>query len=75
MSKTVLTTLHFRDEEYNQIKVLAARHGISASEYMRQAVLDRIEDEEDYRGAVINIKASHGETVSRERIKKRLDIR
>lgn len=40
-------SLRLAEEESNLIKSYAALHGISVSELVRQAVLERIEDEYD----------------------------
>ncbi|WP_027829208.1 type II toxin-antitoxin system RelB family antitoxin [Schleiferilactobacillus harbinensis] len=74
MSETTVTSLRFKDDQYEKVKKLAAFHGVSVTMYMRQAVLERMEDEEDYKDAVDNIQASHGATVSRDEVKKRLGM-
>ncbi|RXT57829.1 hypothetical protein CHT97_10075 [Lacticaseibacillus chiayiensis] len=57
--------------KYNQnLDELADFH----AKYMREAVLERMEDEDDYNDAMANLKASHGETVSSAEIHKRLGL-
>lgn len=44
-------TLRLSDEDSRLIKDFARLHGISASEFMRRAALEKIEDELDIRAA------------------------
>ena len=44
-------TLRISDEDSRLIKDFAKLHGISASEFMRRAALEKIEDEMDVRAA------------------------
>ena len=44
-------TLRISDEDSKLIKDFAKLHGISASEFMRRAALEKIEDELDVRAA------------------------
>ncbi|WP_155286808.1 type II toxin-antitoxin system RelB family antitoxin [Lacticaseibacillus zhaodongensis] len=74
MADTTVTSLRFKNDQYNKVKELAAFNGVSVTTYMRQAVIERMEDEEDYRDAQANLKASAGETVSRAEIMKRLGM-
>lgn len=43
---------------------LAARTGVSAEEFARRAILDRMEDTEDYLAAAERLRTSDGHTVS-----------
>ena len=70
-----VTSLRFKDEQYKEVKALAEFYGESVTTFMRQTILERLEDESDYRDAVDNLKESHGETVSRETIKHRLELK
>jgi predicted DNA-binding protein len=74
MADTKVTSLRFRNDQYNKVKDLAAFHGVSVTMYMRDAVIERMEDEEDYNDAIANLKASHGKTVSSNDIRKSLGI-
>ncbi|KLI75561.1 MULTISPECIES: type II toxin-antitoxin system RelB family antitoxin [Lacticaseibacillus] len=74
MADTTVTFLQFKDDQYKKIKELADSHGVSVTRYMREAILERVEDEEDYNAATANLNASHGETVSRTEIRKRLGL-
>lgn len=74
MADTKVTSLRFKNDQYNKVKGLAAFHGVSVTMYMREAVIERMEDEEDYNDAIANLKASHGETVSSNDIRKNLGI-
>lgn len=69
-----VTSLRFKDEQYREVKALAEFYGESVTTFMRQTILERLEDESDYHDAVASLKESHGETVSREAIKRRLEL-
>lgn len=69
-----VTSLRFKDEQYKKVKDLAKFYGVSVTEFMRQTVLERIDDENDYSDAMKNLKESHGKTVKRSEILKRLDL-
>lgn len=74
MTDTTVTSLRFKDDQYKQVKEMADFHGISVTMYMREAVLERMEDEEDYNDAMANLTTSHGETVSSTEIRKNLGL-
>ncbi len=44
-------TITFRDEAVELMKEFAAKKGLTLSEYCKQAILDRLEDDEDIRDA------------------------
>lgn len=68
------TSIRFPQNQYEQIQKLASLYGETVTNFMRQTILERLEDEMDYRDAIANKKASNGEVVSREEIMKRLDM-
>lgn len=70
-----VTSLRFKDDQYKQVKDLAKFYGISVTEFMRQTILEKINDENDYQDAMENLKKSHGETVKRTEILKRLNLK
>ncbi|WP_125589225.1 type II toxin-antitoxin system RelB family antitoxin [Companilactobacillus jidongensis] len=70
-----VTSLRFKDDQYKQVKNLAKFYGISVTEFMRQTVLEKVNDENDYQDAMKNLKESHGETVNRTEILKRLNLK
>lgn len=74
MAETVVTSLRLKKDHYQQVKKMADCHGISVAKYMREAVLERLEDEADYHDAMTNLNASHGETVSRDEIRQCLGM-
>lgn len=47
----VEVTVNFRDEAVELMKEFAAKKGLTLSEYCKQAILDRLEDDEDIRDA------------------------
>ncbi|MGX6429760.1 type II toxin-antitoxin system RelB family antitoxin [Levilactobacillus yonginensis] len=69
-----VTSLRFKDDQYKQVKELAEFYGEPVTTFMRKTILERLEDESDYRDAARNLEASHGEKVSREEIKHRLGL-
>jgi len=69
-----VTSIRFKDDQYQAVKALADFYGESVKTFMRQTILERLEDEADYRDAASNLKESHGETVSREEIMHRLGL-
>lgn len=69
-----VTSLRFKDEQYREIKELAEFEGVSVTTFMRQTILDRLQDENDYYEAAQNLEESNGETVSRDEIRRRLGI-
>ncbi|MCZ9662482.1 DUF6290 family protein [Lactobacillus crispatus] len=48
--------------------------GQNPTQFMRNAIFEKLEDSLDYQDAIENIKLSNGETISREDIKKDLGI-
>ncbi|ETY75389.1 type II toxin-antitoxin system RelB family antitoxin [Lactiplantibacillus fabifermentans] len=69
-----VTALRFKDDQYEAIKKLAEFNGVTVPTFMRQTILERLEDEQDYHDALVNLRESHGETVSRSEIKRRLGM-
>lgn len=74
MAESTVTLLRFKNDQYKKVKEMADFHGVSVTTYMREAVLERMEDEEDYHDAMANLWASHGETVSSDEIRKNLGL-
>ncbi|MFD1317604.1 type II toxin-antitoxin system RelB family antitoxin [Loigolactobacillus zhaoyuanensis] len=60
-----VTSLRFKDDQYNEIKEMAAFYGVSVTTFMRKTILERLEDEQDYQDAVDSIDSSDGKLVSR----------
>ena len=75
LGATTVISLSFSNDQYAKIKQCAVNDGVAVAAYMRQAVLDRMQDEEDYRAAQANRQASAGETVSRAEIMNRLNMK
>ncbi|AYW48394.1 hypothetical protein C7K38_08460 [Tetragenococcus osmophilus] len=70
----VVTSLRFKDEQYQEIKELAEFEGVSVTTFMRQTILDRLQDEKSYYEAVQSLEESNGESVSSDEIKRRLGM-
>ena len=68
------TTILFENDVLELIHKQANLDGQSTTEYMRNAVLEKLEDSLDYQDAVDNIRASNGRTVSRKNAKKQLGL-
>ena len=73
-SATKSTTIRFDNDVLTMIHKQADLDGISATEFMREAILEKLEDTLDYQDAVRNLRASNGETVSRDDVKKQLGL-
>jgi len=69
-----VTSLKFKNNEYKQIQTMAKLYRVSTSEFIKQTVLDRINDERDYNLAIDNIKESHGKTSKRKEVLRRLNL-
>jgi len=68
----VTVSLDFNRDEYQQLTELA--HYRDLSEFLKQIILDRVEDELDYQDAIRNLQESDGEVVSRNAILTRLNL-
>lgn len=75
MAETTVTSLRFKKDQYDQLKHLADFEGVSVTTYMRRAVLERMEDEADYKDAQANRAESKGATMSRIEIMKQLGMK
>ncbi|MBO1304765.1 CopG family transcriptional regulator [Enterococcus sp. 669A] len=63
------TTIRIPEEDYKKVKSLAAFEGVSVSEFMRNAIMEQVEDTLDYE-AGINILNEKNERVAREDVLK-----
>ena len=68
------TTILFENDVLELIHKQANLDGQSTTEYMRNAVLEKLEDSLDYQDAVENIRTSDGNTISRKNVKKQLGL-
>ena len=68
ISTTKSTTIRFDSEVLNLIHKEAALNGQTGTEFMRNAVLEKLEDSLDYRDAAKNLKESRGRSLSREEV-------
>lgn len=68
VSTTKSTTIRFDSEVLNLIHKEAALNGQTGTEFMRNAVLEKLEDSLDYRDAAKNLKESGGRSLSREEV-------
>lgn len=71
---TKSTTIRFDEDVLNLIHRQANLDGQTSTEFMRNAVLEKLEDSLDYQDAVKNIRESHGQTISRDDVKKQLGL-
>ncbi|CAM3046096.1 type II toxin-antitoxin system RelB family antitoxin [Lactiplantibacillus plajomi] len=71
---TKSTTIRFDEDVLNLIHKQAKLDGQTATDFMRRAILEKLEDSLDYRDAIRNIRAAHGQTSSREDVKKQLGL-
>lgn len=68
------TTIRFDNDILDIIHKQAELEGQNSTQFMRNAILEKLEDSLDYQDAIKNIQASSGETISREDVKKDLGI-
>ncbi len=68
ISTTKSTTIRFDSEVLNLIHKEAALNGQTGTEFMRNAVVEKLEDSLDYRDAAKNLKESGGRSLSREEV-------
>lgn len=68
ISTTKSTTIRFDSEVLNLIHKEAALNGQTGTEFMRNAVLEKLEDSLDYRDAAKKLKESGGRSLSREEV-------
>ncbi|KRM86338.1 type II toxin-antitoxin system RelB family antitoxin [Liquorilactobacillus vini] len=71
---TKSTTLRFDKDVLDLIHQQADLDSQTITEFMRNAVLEKLEDSLDYQDAVKNIRESNGQTVSRADVKKKLGL-
>ncbi|MDF7639112.1 DUF6290 family protein [Lactobacillus sp. ESL0791] len=64
-----VTTIRFSDDVYQKVKEMADFEGESVSTYMRKAITEKVEDQQDYQEAIKMLKKSTG-TVSAEEVRK-----
>lgn len=69
-----VTSIRFNDKQYDEIKKMAEFYGLSVTTFMRNAILERLEDELDYNAAIQSERESNGITYSRESILKELGL-
>lgn len=69
-----VTSIRFNDKQYDEIKKMAEFYGLSVTTFMRNAILERLEDELDYNAAIQSERESNGITHSRESILKELGL-
>lgn len=65
----VVTSIRFPDETYKKVKEMADFSGVKVTTFMREAILEKIEDQEDYEDCVAEDKEMTG-TVSREEVRR-----
>lgn len=65
----ITTTIRIPEEDYKKVKYLAAFEGVSVSGFMRNAILEQVEDALDYE-ASINVLTEKNERVAREDVLK-----
>ena len=67
-------TMRFDDDIYSQIKELAEFHGLTPTTFMKNAILEQLEDELDYQEGIKALSEINGKTVSREKMMERLGM-
>lgn len=64
-------TVRISDSDYNDMKELADFHGMSLADFMRETLVERVRDENDYQEATA-ILSQNNRRVSREEVLKRV---
>ena len=71
---TKMPTIRFTDDEYKMIKTASNMYDESITDFMKKAILDRVEHSIDYKETIESKEKSDGETVSRKEIMSRLGL-
>lgn len=74
MATTNPITIYFDEGILNLIHQQAEFNSQTSNEFMRNAILEKLEDNLDYQNAVKNIRESNDQTISREDVKRRLGL-
>lgn len=64
-----VTTIRFSENVYRKVKEMADFEGENVSTYMRNAITEKVEDQQDYQEAIKMLNESTG-TVSAEEVRK-----
>lgn len=60
--------LQFSSSEMQALTAAAMQNNQKLEDYMREVVLQRVQDEMDYRDAYVSVQNSNGKTISRNQI-------
>lgn len=74
---SAVLSLRVNDNIYNQLDSLSKKSGIDKTKFLKQALLEYMEDREDYFLAVEaleDLKAGRDKTVTWNEVKKELDL-
>lgn len=63
----IVASIRFSDQTYQKVKEMAEFSGISISSYIRTAVEEKVEDQEDYEDCV-RLDNSSKDTVARDKV-------
>lgn len=74
MATTNPITIYFDERILNLIHQQAELNSQTSNEFMRNAILEKLEDNLDYQNAVKNIRESNDQTISCEDVKRRLGL-
>jgi predicted DNA-binding protein len=66
MTESTTTTLRFKKDQYEKIKELAEFNGMTVTMFMRDTMLNRIEEDEDYRDGVRALHDDSGVTTGED---------
>lgn len=70
----VTVSLYFDDKEYEDIKKVADLYGVSTTDFIKNSILEDLEDELDYIGAIQSERESNNITHPREVILEELEL-
>lgn len=67
-------SIRFNDKQYKEIKAMADFEGQTISSYMKKAILEKIEDDQDYKDAVRAKNESNRKIYSEKEVIKELNM-
>ncbi|MEY8309315.1 DUF6290 family protein [Erysipelotrichaceae bacterium 51-3] len=73
-SKTSAVKIQFDSEVFDRIQKEASLNAQTVSEFMENAVLEKLEDSLDYQDALQRIKESNGKSLCADEVKRELKL-
>lgn len=67
-------SIEFNNKQYKEIETMARFNRLTVATYVKNAVLERIEDDQDYKDAITAKEENNGETYSESSVMKELNM-